>query len=124
MGLDAALRKAAKAVLGKFGTAVIIRRTTDTAYNTTTRKMSPVTRDYDLKGRLDNYTDRELGFSPITETGLRVLANDRKLTIAAADLNITPDVSDKVIIAGEVFEIVNVKSVIATDQAAIYELRV
>lgn len=116
MTLDAPLRKVAKSVLAKFGTDVTIRRVTGTSYSTTTRSMVPTTSDTVIKGRLDEYLDRELG--NIIRVG------DRKLTIAASDLSYTPTVDDKVVIATLVYEVIRVQSDIATDAAAIYIMQI
>lgn len=116
MTLDAPLRKVAQSVLAKFGTSVTIRRVTGTSYSTTTRSMVPTTADTVVKGRLDEYLDRELG--EVVHVG------DRKLTIAAADLTFTPTVDDKVVIATLVYEVIRVQSDIATDAAAIYVMQI
>jgi hypothetical protein len=115
VSLDAAVRKAAKTVLAKFGTSTVIRRVTSTAYDTTTGKMAPVTTDTTVKGRFEEYTDRQF-----SET---IKAGDRKLTIAAEDLTFTPSPAEKVVTAGIVYQIVNVKQEMATDQAALYTLQ-
>ncbi len=115
MSLDAAVRKAAKTVLAKFGTSTVIRRVTGTAYDPTTRTMAPVTTDTTVKGRFEDYTDRQF-----SET---IKAGDRKLTIAAADLAYTPTPAEKVVSAGIIYQIVTVKQEMATDQAALYTLQ-
>ena len=116
MSLDTPLRKVAKTVLGKFGSSGTIRRVTGTGYNTTLRKMTPVTTDYVVKGRLENYVDRD--FSDTIHAG------DRQWTIAAVDIPFTPTVDDVVDLAdGLTYEIVNVKPEMATNQAAIFVLQ-
>lgn len=113
--LDAPLRKAASTVLSKLGTSIAIRRVTSTAYSTVTRSMMPVTQDFTVKGRLDEYTDRQLSDT--------VRAGDRKLTIAAADLTFEPTVDDQAVIAGTIYEVIRVMTELATDQAAIYVMQ-
>lgn len=112
MSLDTPLRKVAQTVLKQFGTSVTFRRVTGTAYNTTTRTMTPTTADTVVKGRLDEYKDRELSDT--------IHAGDRKLTVAAADLAYTPSVDDKVVIATVMYDIVRVEPQLATDLAAIH----
>jgi hypothetical protein len=116
VGLDAPLRKVASTVLAKFGTSAVLRRVTGTGYNTTTGTMSPTTTDTAVKGRLDDYLDRELSDT--------IKAGDRKLTIAAADVPARPTVSDTVLYGGLVYQIVRVESVIAKDASALYVLQV
>jgi hypothetical protein len=114
MNLDTPLRKVAQTVLTKFGTAVTIRRVAGT-YDVATGISTPSNSDTTVKGRLGNYTDRELSNT--------VHAGDRKLEIAAADLAFQPSVDDEVLIAGVSYDIVNVKPTLATDLPALYVLQ-
>lgn len=122
--LDAPLRKVARAVLRTFGTTVTVRRVTAAAYNTATGTMTPTISDTVVKARIDEYTDRELGFSVATQAGQLIRAGDRKVTIAAADLSFTPSVDDQVVIAAVEYEIIRVQPELATNQAAIHVLQV
>lgn len=115
--LDRPLRKVAQTVLRTFGTNVIIRRVTPGAYNPATRVVSPTTGDTTVRGRIDDYTERELRDS--------VKAGDRKVLIAAADLSYTPEPQkDKVVIASLEYDVVRVVPDLATDDPAIYTLQV
>lgn len=124
MSLDSPLRRVAQKVLATFGTSVTIRRVTGTAYNTTTRTMTPTTADTTVKARIDEYTDRELGFSVATQTAPPIRAGDRKVTVAAADLAYVPSVDDKVMIATLIYDVIRVQPELATDLAAIHVLQV
>lgn len=124
MSLDTPLRKVAQTVLKRFGTDVTFRRVTGAAYNTSTGTMTPTTADTTVKARIDEYTDRELGFSVATQTAPPVRAGDRKVTVAAADLSYTPTVDDRVVIATLVYDIIRVQPQLATDLAAIHIVQV
>lgn len=112
--LDAPLRKVAKTVLRKFGTPVTFRTTAGT-YNATTMVLTETDTDVTIKGRLDEYTDRELQGT--------VKAGDRKLTVPALDLTTAPTPATKVLVSGLVYDVVRVDPHLATDQAAIYVIQ-
>jgi hypothetical protein len=116
VNLDAPLRKVAQTILKTFGTASSLRRVTGTAYNTTTRTMTPTTADTAWKVRVDEYKGRELSDT--------IHAGDRKVTGAAADLAFTPTVDDKWVYGGLVYDIIRVEPYLATDLAAIHILQV
>jgi hypothetical protein len=113
--LDAVMRKAATTVVGKFGTDVTIRRVTATAYSPSAGTMAPVTVDTTIKGRIEEYRDRQLSDT--------IRAGDRKVTIAAADIALAPTIEDQVVVAGLGYNVVNVTREMATDLAAIYVLQ-
>lgn len=123
--LDTSLRKVAKTVLKIFGTDVTMRRVTPGAYSTVTRTVTPSNVDTVIKGRLDDYTNRELSASAANASGVAsVLASDRKLTVACADLANEPRAEvDKVLVASLAYDIVRVETVLATDLGAIYVLQ-
>ena len=114
--LDIAMRAVGKTILGTFGTDVTMRRVLTGEYNTTTGAPIRTEIDKTVKGRLDEYHNREIG-----ET---VQVGDRKLTIAAADLTFNPSSADEVVINDEIYRVVNVKSTQATDEAAIHEMQI
>jgi hypothetical protein len=117
LSLDAPLRKVAKSVLAKFGTGLAIRRVTGSAYSPATRSMNPQTTDTEIKGRFFQYTDRQMAANPSIKAG------DRGLEIAAADVPATPKISDKIVYDSSVFDIVNIETIQATDEAALYVLQ-
>ena len=124
MSLDTPLRAVAKKILATFGTSSAIRRVTGTAYNTTTRTMTPTTADTTWKVRVDEFTDRELGSSLVGSVAGTIRAGDRKVTGAAVDLGFTPTVDDKWVYQSQVWDIIRVEPVLATDLAAIHVLQV
>ena len=121
--LDAPLRKVARKILDKFGTSVIIRRVTGTAYNTSTRTMTPTTADTTVNGRLDEYTDREMASALTNQERPPIKSGDRKLTVAANALAFTPAIADRAVVASVVYKVLWVTSHLATDEAAIFELQ-
>lgn len=116
MTLDAPLRTVAQSVLKQFGTTVTLRVVTGTAYNTTTRTMTPTTADFPWKVRYRNYKSRELSDT--------IRATDLEVTGAAADLTVTPKESDKIVIGSAEWDVLSVQSELATDQAALYILQI
>lgn len=114
--LDGPIRSVAGKLMAKFGTTVTIRSVTGGAYNTTTGVAAETTSDTVVKGMLEEYTAHERGES--------VKVGDRKLTIAAEDLTFAPDTEDRVLISAVIYRVVNVVTVMATDQAALYILQI
>lgn len=114
--LDTPLRKVAQTVLRKFGTDVTFTHSTPGTYDPATGTAAdPATTSVTVKGRIDDYRARELSDT--------VRATDKKLSIAAADLDSAPDVDDSVTVAGSVYDIVRVEPVMATDLDALYVIQ-
>jgi len=115
--LDRPLRKVAQTVLAKFGTDVTFTSQATGGYDPATGTVStasPAT-SYTVKGRLDEYLARELNDT--------IKVGDRRLTIAAADVDAQPDVDDAVTVAGLAYDIVRVENVMGTDENAYYVLQ-
>ena len=120
MSLDASVRKLAQRVMRKVGTEVTIRRVAVGVYNTTTGTVTNAESDYEVVGRLDDYTDREFASG-------RIKVGDRKFTFAAADAAFVPVPDDKVVIDDEEFAIVNpggVRREMAQHEPALYVLQI
>lgn len=122
MSLDSAVRKVAQKVIAATGGLVTIRYIGAATYNTTTRTVSPTENNVSttpdgrpLRGRVSEYTTRELSNT--------VRASDRKLQIAAADLAVAPTEKDRAVLANLVYEIVRVSAPQASDSAALYVLQ-
>lgn len=115
MSLDAALRNLAARLFRKFGTLVVFRRITQGAYNPATGKVGSTNTDTNVRGRLDDYADRELDN--------RIAAGDRKLTIAAIDLPYEPGTSDRVVIANVVYDVIRVQRTLGVNDAVTFELQ-
>lgn len=99
-GFDYSRAKAtADRMIARYGQIATLRRPTASgpAYNPTPG--GPV--DYDVTVVVTSYSAHE-----IAESGGRVLATDRKVLLAAGNLSITPRPSDKLMLGGEVCQIV------------------
>ncbi len=119
MSVDSSVRRAVQRVMQKIGTEVTIRRIAVGTYNTATGSVTNAESDFEVVGRLDEYTDREFAAG-------RVKVGDRKFSFAAADAAFVPVPEDQVLIAGEVFQIVNpggVRTEMAQHEPALYVLQ-
>ena len=107
-------RKAAKKVLKAVGGDVTIRKVTGSAYNTTTGTVGETTADTTVKGFVEGVIARQVDDL--------VKATDKRLTIAASDLDYTPTVSDRVVIRSKVYQIIRVETTEQGNTAISYEL--
>lgn len=114
MGLALSLRKAASKLVGKLGGDVTIRSVTVGDYDTTTGTASETVSDVVVKGFVEDVNSREV--NDLVKVG------DRKLTVAAADLSTVPTTSDKVVISGVVYQIVNIETIEQDNQAITFEI--
>ena len=114
MGLALSLKKAASKLVGKLGGDVTIRSVTVGAYDPSSGTASESVSDAVVKGFVENVNAREVNDL--------VKAGDRRLTVAAADLSSTPSTSDKVVITGVVYQIVNIETIEQDNQAITYEI--
>ena len=115
MALSASLRSVASKVVNKFGGDVTFRRITVGAYNTTTGAAAETNTDTGIKGVLEEVNKREA-------VDL-VQAGDKKLTVAALDLNGTvPTVADKVVISTRIHQIIRVAVIEQDNEPITYEL--
>ena len=116
MSLDTRIRKAVRRAIHAIGTTATIRRVAVGAYDTSTGTVARAETDFEVVGRLDDYTDRDFA------TG-RVKVGDRKFTCAATDLSFSPVPGDQVVIDDLVYTIVNpggVSREMAQHQPAMY----
>jgi hypothetical protein len=115
MTLASPLRKVASKLMAKFGGNVTIRIVTPGAYNTSTGAITESVADTGIKGVLEDVSVRE-----VNEL---VQASDKKLIIAALDLNgTTPDTSDRVVISAIVHQIIEVRTIEQNNEPITYEL--
>lgn len=110
MALATSLRKTASKVISRFGGEITYRQVSGGAYNTTTGAITETETNTTIKGVLDTVRKQELNEL--------VHEQDKKLIIAAADLTITPSLSDRVVISSIVHQIVKI-NVIEQDNTAI-----
>lgn len=115
MVLAVPLRKVASKLMAKFGGDVTIRTVTSGAYNTTTGTAAETTADIGIKGVLEDVNLREVNDL--------IQATDKRLIIAALDLNGTlPDTSDRVIINNVSHQIIRIVTIEQDNTAITYEL--
>lgn len=114
MALSSSLRKTATKLLGRFGGDVTISRVTVGSYNATTGAVSPTTSTTIVKGVLEDVREREVNDL--------IKGNDKKLTIAAADLSYEPTVTDQVTIGGRVLQVIQVDKIEQDNTAIVYQL--
>ena len=110
MALATPLRKVASKVISRFGGDITYHQVSGGAYNTTTGAITETETNTTIKGVLDTVRKQELNEL--------VHEQDKKLIIAAADLTITPSLSDRVVISSIVHQIVRI-NVIEQDNTAI-----
>lgn len=115
MALALPLRKVASKLMAKFGGDVTIRIVTPGTYNTTTGAIVESVSDTGIKGVLEDVSIRE-----VNEL---VQAGDKRLIVAALDLNGTvPDTVDRVVINGISHQIIRVDTIEQDNTAITYEL--
>lgn len=114
MALATSLRKTASKLMAKFGGEVSFRQITTGAYNTTTGAATPTVVTSTLRGVLEDVTEREVSDL--------IKANDKKLTIAAADLSFQPSVSDQVTINNRIMQIIQVNKIEQDNVAIVFEI--
>ena len=114
MSLATSLRKTASKLMSKFGGATTIRRVSTGVYNATTGTVSQTTADTTVRGVLEDVNLREVNDL--------IQATDKRLLIAAADLNATPTTADEVVIGGTVYQVIRVTTIEQDNTAITYEL--
>jgi hypothetical protein len=114
MSLSSPLRKVASKLMAKFGGEVTFRRTTTGVYNPTTGTVSGTVSTTTVRGVLEDVNARE--------ANELVKVNDKKLTIAAADLSFEPSVSDQVSIGGQVMQVIQIKKIEQDNTAIVFEI--
>jgi hypothetical protein len=114
MALASSLQKTASKLMGKFGGALTYRRVASGAYNATTGAITETTTDYTVRGVLEDVNKRE-----VNEL---IQANDKRLILAAADLAVTPNTADRVVISTVSHQIIRVQTIEQDNTAITYEL--
>ena len=101
--------------MGKFGGDVTIRSVTTGAYDPTTGTVSETTSDVGVQGILEDVNLREVNDL--------IQATDKRLIVAALDLNGTiPTTADKVVISSVVHQVIRVTTIEQDNQPITYEL--
>lgn len=114
--LDGPLRAVSKTILDTFGTSVTLTRVVPGTYDPEDGDWAATTTTTTVNGRLDDHMAHEL-------TG-EIRATDQKLTIPAIDVTTEPKIGDRVTVGTDIYGVVNVRTILATDSAAIYALAI
>ena len=114
MTLATSLRATASKLMAKFGGTATIRRVTTGTYNPVTGTASESISDTTVKGVVEDVNAREVNDL--------VQAGDRRLTIAAADVNAAPTTADKVVISNVVHQVIRVTTIEQDNQPITHEL--
>jgi hypothetical protein len=101
--------------MARFGGDATIRSVTAGAYNTTTGAITETTTDVGVKGVLEDVALREVNDL--------IQAGDKRLIVAALDLNGTvPTTADRVVIGNRSLQIIEVRTIEQDNTAITYEL--
>ena len=100
--------------MAKFGGSLTYRQVSSGAYNATTGAITETTTDYTVRGVLEDVNKRE-----VNEL---IQANDKRLILAAADLAVTPNTADRVVISTVSHQIIRVQTIEQDNTAITYEL--
>tara|TARA_R100000900_G_scaffold137086_1_gene115388 strand:- start:168 stop:524 length:357 start_codon:yes stop_codon:yes gene_type:complete len=114
MSIATSLVNVADKVISKFGGDVTIRFVAAGAYNTTAGTVAETNTDSEVKGILEDVVNKE--------ANELVQAGDKRLTVAAKDLDSAPETKDKVLISTVVHQIINVETTEQDNTAITYEL--
>ena len=114
MALADGIKKAASKALAKLGGDVTIRYVTSGSYNTTTGLSGETVSDTTVKGVVEGVTK--------SEANSLVQDEDKRLTVAAADLTTAPGTKDRVVISSVVYQIISVNTVEQANTAITYEM--
>jgi hypothetical protein len=114
MTLANPLRKVASKLMAKFGGVATIRRVTPGIYNPTTGTATEAIADTAVRGVLEDVNVREV--NDLIQSG------DKRLTIAAADVNTAPVTADRVLIGGVTHQVIRVTTIEQDNTAITHEL--
>ena len=114
MGLASSLRKATAKTVSKLGGDITYRRVTTGIYNPTSGSMSEVKADSSIKGVVGQVTRSEV-------TDL-ISSQDKRLSIAAKDIDFSPTTFDRVVISGTEYKIIQINTTEQGNTAIAYDL--
>ena len=116
MAFDTAIQKVVKKVsqIPGIGASMTYRRVSSGSYNSATGKVREVVSDTSLKGIFSDVNVREV-------TDL-VQSDDRKCTIPAGSLTVTPSTADRIVSSGVQYQIIRIKTIDQAGTAISYEL--
>ena len=114
MGLASSLRKAASKTISKLGGDITYRRVTTGIYNPTSGSMSEVKADSSIK--------RVVGQVTRSQVNDLISSQDKRLTIAAKDIDFSPTTFDRVVISGTEYKIIQINVLEQNNTAISYDL--
>lgn len=114
MALAGSLQKVAKKVIAKFGGAVTFRFLAPSAYDAETGDVTATVTTANIKGVLDDVRS--------SETNELIRSTDKKLTVAALDLDSVPSTDDQVEISSVRYQIVQISTIDQAGTAIVYDL--
>ena len=114
MALAQSLEKVAGNVIDALGADVTIRYVTAGTYNTTTGVIGETESDTAIKGVVQNIRQSEVNDL--------VQASDKRLIVAAKELETAPETKDRVVISSVVHQIIEVQTIDQDNTAITYEL--
>ena len=117
--LDAKMRALATNLIAKFGKSITLTTVTAGTYDTATRLSTPTTSGATVNATIETYKAGE-----VRASGGLVLMNDKKITIASADVAVTPSAGDTVTIDSVVWTVQAVSETWSGAQTAIFILQV
>ena len=100
-----------------YGAAMTLRKPGSDSYDPATGNLTTPSTDYAVSALIESYSEFHVA------QGL-VKAGDRRIIIAAGSLSVTPQQGDALILEGQSFTIINVKSEYAGDKPIIHTLQV
>ena len=123
MTLANPLRKVASKLMATFGGDVTIRFVTPGAYNTSTGAIAESVADTAVRGVLEDVSVRTDTVYRRRSSNELVQAGDKRLIIAALDLNgTTPTTVDRVVINSISHQVITVRTIEQDNTAITYEL--
>jgi len=115
--LDGPLRQVASLLVGKFGTHGTFRRVSTGVFQPGTDTVANTAVDYlNIPCSVVDYT--------INEVRGGVQAGDRKVLVAAADLEVAPTAEWQFLLGARTYRVIDVRITMSGDYAALYECQV
>ena len=115
MTLAGPLRRVASKLMNKFGSDVTIRSVTTGAYDPVTGTAAETTTDIGVNGTLEDVN--------LSEVNELIQASDKRLLIAALDLNgTTITTADRVIIESITYQVISINTIEQGNQPITHEL--
>ena len=117
MGIASSLKKVANKTIMRFGGDIVIKRTTNAEYDSSTGDLIKDTSSTTVQGLLESVKNQEVNDL--------ISQSDKKLIVSAKDLTFTPTTKDKILISSIEYKIIQIDTDTAqnTDVVYIFYLR-